>query len=200
MPVVNVNLVLDDATYAGVKAGVLELCGMVKDQNHRIQKHLPTVVGAAKEGASKAIDIVREHKKGLLVMGCVVVFGGAIAGTATYLVQKDKQKAKRQLGNSFQQYIDAAQAGTLTVEILDALINDLDNVSKWSKDDTIPLNLSAKQLSALFFSIYDHTKRMAEANSIDTGSIKVPKNFKKNTIVDLQGYLHIQKDILSNVA
>ena len=33
MPVVSVNLVLDDATYAGVKAGALELCGMVKDQN-----------------------------------------------------------------------------------------------------------------------------------------------------------------------
>lgn len=198
MPVVNVDLVLDDATYAGVKAGALELCGMVKDQNHRIQKHLPTVVDAAKEGATKAIDIVREHKKGLLIIGCIAAFGGAIAGTATYLTQKDKQNAKRQLGDSFQRYIDTAQAGTLTIEILDAFINDLDNVSKWSKDDTIPLNLSAKQLSALFFSIYDYTKRMAEANSIDTGSIKAPKRF--NTIVDLQSYLRIQKDILSSAA
>lgn len=200
MPVVNVNLVLDDATYAGVKAGALELCGMVKDQGHRIKKHLPTVVDAAKEEAAKAIDIVREHKKGLLIIGCVVACSGAIAGTATYLTQKDRQKAKRQLGNSFQQYIDAAQAGTLTTEILDALMNDLDNVSKWSKDDTIPLDLSAKQLSALFFSIYDYTKRMAEANSIDIGSIKAPEHFKKNTIVDLQGYLRIQKGILSGAA
>ena len=62
MPVVNVNLVLDEATYKGVMDGALELYGMVKDQKHRVRKHLPTVFDSAKEGASKAIDIVRNRE------------------------------------------------------------------------------------------------------------------------------------------
>ena len=65
MPVVNVNLLVDDKTYAGVKAGVLELCGMAKNvDNKRVAKHIPAVADAAKEGASKAIDFIRLHKKG----------------------------------------------------------------------------------------------------------------------------------------
>lgn len=30
MPVMNVSLLVDEKTYAGVKAGVLEICGMAK--------------------------------------------------------------------------------------------------------------------------------------------------------------------------
>ena len=45
MPVMNVNLVLDDATYAGVKAGLYELGGLVKNaDNKRVKKHLPRLV------------------------------------------------------------------------------------------------------------------------------------------------------------
>ena len=90
MPVVNVNLVLDEAIYKDVMAGTLELCGMVKDQKHRVRKHVPTVFDSAKEGAAKAIDIVRNHKKELLIVGpfqglpaCVEIkIGKGVCGTA----------------------------------------------------------------------------------------------------------------------
>ena len=197
MPVVNVNLVLDDATYKGVMEGALELCGMVKDNNHRIRKHLPTVVDSAKCGAVKAIDLVRAHKKELIVVGGIVVAGGIVAGTVSHFTQKEKRAAKKHLGASLQAYITAARDGELTVEIVDALIIDLDTVSKLYKDDSIPLNLSAKQISDLLSSIYDYTKRMADANSINANTIRSPKIFRKNTVNDLQKYLHIQKEILS---
>lgn len=200
MPIVNVNLVLDDDTYNGVINGALELCGMVKDNKHRIRKHLPTVVDSAKSGAAKAIDLVRAHKKELVVVGGIIIAGGMVIGTVTHFTQKEKRQAKQHLGESFQAYIDAAKNGSLSVEIVDTLIADLDSVSQLYKDDTIPLNLSAKQLSELFFSIYDYTKRMAEANCAQVDTIHAPKMFRKNTVADLQNYLHIQKEILSTAA
>ena len=77
MPVVNVNLLVDEKTYAGVKAGVLELCGMAKNvDNKRVAKHIPAVADAAKEGAAKAIDFIRVHKKGAIIAGGVLIVGG----------------------------------------------------------------------------------------------------------------------------
>ena len=66
MPVVNVNLLVDEKTYAGVKAGALELCGMAKNvDNKRVAKHIPAVADAAKEGAAKSTLFVY-IKKGQL--------------------------------------------------------------------------------------------------------------------------------------
>lgn len=200
MPVVNVNLVLDDATYKDVMDGALELCGMVKDQKHRIRKHLPTVLDSAKEGAAKAIDIVRNHKKELLIVGGIVIVGGVVVGTVSYFTQKEKRLAKKQFGKSLQIYLDAAQNGTLTVDILDALISDLEVVSKLHKGEEIPLNISAKNLTALLDSIYEYTQQFAQANNVNVYDIRAPKRFKKNTILDLQRYLKVQKEILTKAA
>lgn len=200
MPVVNVNLVLDDATYKDVLDGALELCGMVKDQKHRIRKHLPTVLDSAKEGAAKAIDIIRNHKKELLIVGGMVIVGGVVVGTISYFTQKEKQLAKKQFGKSLQVYLDAAQKGTLTVDVLDALISDLEAVSKLHKGEEIPLNISSMNLTALLNSIYEYTQQFAQANNVNAYDIRAPKRFKKNTILDLQQYLKVQKEILTKAA
>lgn len=64
MPIVPIYLDIDEKTYAGVKTGVLELCGLAKNANNkRVAKHIPAVADATKEGASKAIDFVRLHQK-----------------------------------------------------------------------------------------------------------------------------------------
>ena len=81
MPVVNVNLLVDEKTYAAVQAGVLELCGMAKNiDNKRVAKHIPAVADAAKEGAAKAIDFIRVHKKGTVIVSGILIIGSAIAG------------------------------------------------------------------------------------------------------------------------
>lgn len=200
MPVVNVNLVLDDVTYRGVIDGALELCGMVKDQNHRVRKHLPTVVDSAKEGAAKAIDIVRNHKKELLIVGSLAIVGGVVVGTVSYFTQREKRLAKKQFGQSLQVYLDAAQKGNLTIDVLDSLINDLEAIAKLHKGEEIQLNISAKNLTALLNSIYEYTQQFAQANNVPIYDIKAPKRFKKNTILDLQQYLIVQKEILTKAS
>lgn len=190
MPVMNVNLVLDDATYAGVKAGIYELGGLVKNaDNKRVKKHLPTVVDATKEGAAKAIDMIREHKKGLLVIGGVLIVGGAVAGAVTYISQKDKIKAKKKFSETLEVYLNAAKEGTLTSNLIDDLLASIEIVSKFSKDGAVPVNLTSKQLYSLFNSIYDFTKRMADANNVTTKGIKAPSKLSKSKILDLQNYL-----------
>ena len=201
MPVMNVNLVLDDATYAGVKAGIYELGGLIKNaDNKRVKKHLPTVVDATKEGAAKAIDMIREHKKGLLVIGGVLIVGGAVVGAVTYISQKDKIKAKKKFGETLEVYLNAAKEGTLTSNLIDDLLASIEIVSKFSKDGAVPINLTSKQLYSLFNSIYDFTKRMADANNVTTKGIKAPSKLSKSKMLDLQNYLVMQKQILDNAA
>ena len=139
MPVVNVNLLVDEKTYAGVKAGVLELCGMAKYvDNKRVAKHIPAVANAAQEG-------------------------------------------------------------NLTIEILDALIDSLNALSKDNPSKTVDLKINASQFSNLICSIFDYTIRLAVANNIDPALISKPKMLKKKTYLDLQYYLDMQKSIFELV-
>ena len=201
MPVVNVNLLVDEKTYAGVKAGVLELCGMAKNvDNKRVAKHIPAVADAAKEGAVKAIDFIREHKKGAIVIGGVLIVGGAITGTVGYIATRDQRKREKQFAKNLQIYLDAAQEGNLTIEILDALIGSLNALSKDNPSKTVDLKITASQFSDLIRSIFDYTIRLAEANNIDPALISKPKMLKKKTYLDLQYYLDMQKSIFEQVA
>ena len=201
MPVVNVNLLVDEKTYAGVKAGVLELCGMAKNvDNKRVAKHIPAVADAAKEGAVKAIDFIREHKKGAIVIGGVLIVGGAITGTVGYIATRDQRKREKQFAKNLQIYLVAAQEGNLTIEILDALIDSLNALSKDNPSKTVDLKITAFQFSDLIRSIFDYTIRLAEANNIDPALISKPKMLKKKTYLDLQYYLDMQKSIFEQVA
>ncbi len=201
MPVVNVNLLVDEKTYADVKAGVLELCGMAKNvDNKRVAKHIPAVADAAKEGASKAIDFIRLHKKGTLIVGGVIILGGAVVGTVGYITSRDKRKRERQFAKDLQVYLDAAREGKLTIEILDALINSLDQLSNDDPSKAVNLKITASQFSDLIHSIFDYTVRLAEANNINPALISKPKILKKKNYSDLHYYLNMQRSIFEQAA
>jgi hypothetical protein len=201
MPVVNVNLLVDEKTYAAVQAGVLELCGMAKNvDNKRVAKHIPAVADAAKEGASKAIDFIRLHKKGTLIVGGVIILGGAVVGTVGYITSLDKRKRERQFAEDLQVYLDAARESKLTIEILDALINSLDQLSNDDPSKAVNLKITASQFSDLIHSIFDYTIHLAEANNISPAFISKPKILKKKNYSDLQYYLNMQRSIFEQAA
>ena len=201
MPVVPIYLDIDEQTYAGVKAGVLELCGLAKDiDSKRVAKHIPAVADAAKEGASKAIDFIRENKKGAIIIGGVLIVGGAVAGAVGYVSHRKQLKLEKQFGEALQKYLDSARNGTMDIGILDALIHSIETLEKDDPQKTINLNISAAQFSELVNCIFDYTTRLAEANNISTKSIKRPKTFKKKTPDDLKYYLNLQKQIFEQAA
>ena len=201
MPVVPIYLDIDKKTYAGVKAGVLELCGLAKNvDNKRVAKHIPAVADSAKEGASKAIDFIRAHQKGTIIIGSVLAIGGAVTGTVGYIAHRQQRKLNKQFGVALQEYLDAARNGTLTVEILDTLICSIEAIEKSNPKKSINFNISVAQFSDLINCIFDYTKRLAEANNISTHSINRPKYFKKKTADDLKYYLNMQKHIFEQAA
>lgn len=201
MPVVNVNLLVDEKTYLGIKSGVLELCGMAKNvDNKRIAKHIPVVADAAKDGAAKAIDFIRLHKKGTLIVGGIIIAGGAVAGTISYFIARDKRKRNKKFAENLQIYLDAAREGILTIDIINTLINSLDQIQKDDKSKEVILPITATQFKNLIQSIFDYTIRLAEANNVDTDTIIKPKNMRNKSYLDLQYYLNIQKNIFEQAA
>lgn len=201
MPVVPIYLNIDEKTYAGVKAGLYELYGLAKEvDNKRVAKHIPAVTDAAKEGASKAIDFIRLHQKGTIIVGGVLIIGGAVAGTVGYVAHRKQRELDKQFGTALQEYLDSARNGTLNIEILDTLIASIEAVEKCNPKKPISLNVSAAQFGDLINCIFDYTKRLAEANNISTQSINRPKYFKKKTADDLKYYLNMQKHIFEQAA
>ena len=197
MPVVPIYLNIDDRTYAGVKAGALELCGLAKNvDNKRIAKHIPAVADAAKDGAAKAIDFIREHKRGTLVIGGILIVGGATAGTVGYISHRKQRKLDKQFGEALQNYLEAARNGDLTLDILNALISAIEAVEQANPNKSINLNVSTSQFSELIHCIFDYTLRLAEANNFNAQIINRPKYFKKKTADDLKYYLNMQRQIL----
>lgn len=200
MPVVSVNLLVDDKTHAAVEAGVLEICGLAKDVNsRRIAKHIPVVTNDKKKGIIKALDYVKQHKNGVFLVSSIVAVAGTVGGVAIYKVERNKRNLEKQFAKCLQVYLDAARSGKLTIDMIDELNQSLSALSGKSSK-SIHLKISATQLSDLIHSIFDYTKRLANVNNIDIGTIVEPKSSNNNTFADLQYYLNIQKNIFEQVA
>lgn len=201
MPIVPIYLNIDERTYAGVKAGVLELCGLAKNaDNKRVAKHIPAVADAAKEGASKAMVFIKEHKKETLIAGGVLVVGGAVAGAAGYFSHRKQRELDKQFGAALQSYLEAARKGDLTLEILNALIDSMEAVGHESPNKCMNLNISTAQFSELIHCIVDYTIRLAEANNYCIQNINRSKYCKKISAEDLKYYLNMQKYIFEQAA
>ena len=92
MVVVPVNVCVPDDIYEDILNGTLELYGLVKDNEHKIRKHLPTVKNAAETGAKKAFEIIKAHKGASIVVGSVIAVGTGVAITASCISYNKKKK------------------------------------------------------------------------------------------------------------
>lgn len=204
--------------------------GVVRDNKGVIRKHLPKVVAPAKENAAKVakaakvanaaknnkvvkaapvakgngiVQLVKKNPGVAIAAGAVVAVGGGVAYLAHHVKQK-KMTKQEECVSDFQKalkaYLKAAKTGKLNEKVVDDLLVALENAQSSKAGDAVMLSIPAKQLNDLISSIFDYTKRLAEANAFKDVRISAPKRGTKNSIANLQSYLEIQKQIIEKAA
>lgn len=210
MPIVQVPLDVPDDIYEGVLKGSLELMGLVKDQQHKVRKHIARanvpkakeVAKAPKAAKAGILQVVKEHK----VVAIGVAVGAAVIGAGAYAVHSVKERKKEAaeeriagFQKALKDYLKASKKGKLNAKVVDNLLNALEDLETKKLGKDIELTIPASQLTALIFSIFTYTQSLAEANSFEV-KIAEPKKGTKGNIVSLKSYLEIQKQILENAA
>ena len=191
MPIVPVYLDVPEDIYKDILSGSLEVLGLVKDNNHRIRKHLPTVKQASKEGVVKALEVIKEHKGATIIVGGIIAAGIGTVATITYIQQNKIRKQKAKINIALKNYIDSTKSGNINTDIIDELLSYLDDDNNNSY-----IKLDEKQFSELIKCIYNYTISLAESNSLKV-SLPSPKG---NNIINLREYLNTQKEIISAVS
>lgn len=188
MVVVPINVCVPDDIYDDILNGSLELYGLVKDAEHKVRKHLPTIKNAAENGVKKAAEVIKEHKNASIV-GVALAVGTGVAVTVSCVSYSKKKKDITFFNKCLESYYTSIKEGTLSDEIIDKLIYSLDIL----EEKKISVKMSPSKLSAIVFSVFDYTNKLAEANN---QKVKISKPKKKDNIIDIREYLEIQKDII----
>lgn len=189
MVVVPINVCVPDDIYDDILNGSLELYGLVKDGEHKVRKHLPTIKNAAENGVKKAAEVIKEHKNASIVVGVALAVGTGVAVTVSCVSYGKKKKDITFFNECLESYYTSIKEGTLNDEIIDKLIYSLDIL----EEKKISVKMSPSKLSAIVFSVFDYTNKLAEANN---QKVKISKPKKKDNIIDIREYLKIQKDII----
>lgn len=204
--------------------------GVVRDNKGVIRKHLPKVAAQAKDGAAKAakaakvanaaknnkvvkaapvakgngiVQLVKKNPGVAIAAGAVVAVGGGVAYLAHHVKQKKMTKQEECVADfqkALKAYLKAAKTGKLNEKVVDDLLVALENAQNSKAGDAVMLSIPAKQLNDLISSIFDYTKRLADANAFKDVRIVAPKRGAKNSIANLQSYLEIQKQIIEKAA
>lgn len=212
MKIAQVNLAVSDDIYSDIMKGTLEIAaGVVRDNKGVIRKHLPKVANVVKE--NKAVKAVAANKnamqivKNLKVVGIVIGAVVAVGGGVVYMVHRHKEKKTEALEgyianfqNALKAYLKAAKAGAINEKVVDNLLEALKELRNSKVGDAVMLSISATQLNELINSIFDYTRQLAEANDFTDVRVKSPKRGSKNSIMNLQNYLEIQRQIIAKAA
>ena len=200
MAIVSVKMDVPDNIYAEVMAGTAVLKGLVKNAgNKRIRKHVDLVPMSAKEQALQAL----KSNKNWVIGGIIALLIFLGAGAAYLFHRKKKKNADDktiEFSNSLKEYLKEAKEGQLDYETLNSLIVALEGLKNSKNGNLESLNLSPTQLNTLIKNIFEYTKALAKANSVDVKEIKKPSKKQKNKVVDLMSYLETQKQIFEQSA
>lgn len=149
--------------------------------------------------------LLKKHK-GVAIVGGIGL--AVLVGTAIYFhIEKNKSniepkvpKSITDFHNALITYLEAAVNGKLDVNVLSCLISSVDEVEKDSSGGKIDIDFSTGELNTLVNCIFDHTIKLAEANSFELDDLDTSCSSVDNTLINLHCHLEAQKSIFKNTA
>ena len=201
MAILPVAFDVPDFIQAELESGsLIRYGGIIRDQAGHIVQHLSEVDLPGNDSAGKAGQLMSFAKKnkGVLIGTAIVVAAAAAAGIGWVISRNKKNQTIRipkcivDFNSAFQCYITSIQAGTLDQKILDDVLKALEEIKKNQESGGMDITFSVENAQYLVDMVRDYTERLADANSY-----KMPEHITSNgnTVIDLQQYLSIQKDI-----
>ena len=167
MPIVQVPLDIPDDIYKDLLNGSLNLFGLVKDNQHRIRRHIPKakLVKSDEIKENGFFQVVKQHR----VAAIFIVATVTVAGISAYVFHNFKEgkiDVVEEKALSFQkalkEYLKASKKGKLNTRVVENLLAALDELEKEKLGKNIELIIPAAQLKELIFSIFTYTESLAQ--------------------------------------
>lgn len=206
MPIIQQKFYVPDDIATGLATGKYSLFGGVVrwatgTKRGQIVKHLKPMNTSVADEASgfltKAAQYVSTHKKGFVIGG--VTFVVAVAGGATAVYFKLKEPSVvRNFKKALSVYIEAIRNGNMSLEQINSLYNALENLRQHKNFKKFSVKLSAEEIDTVVSQICEYTMTLAKNNNFHVNEDEM--NGKNISVLSLQKYLSIQKDIFEQVA
>ena len=171
----------------------------------QIVKHLQPIDLKAAEQAqgvgAKALQFVKEHKKGTII----VAVGAAAIGGGVWIYNKVKNhepKVVTEFRAALRVYIDAIREGNMDVDKINGLMVALEKLKEHKDYEKISIQLTAEDLEVLVGRIYEYTLKLAKDNEVELTDeeLRISKVKNTGTIINLQNCLKAQKRIFEAAA
>lgn len=171
----------------------------------QIVKHLQPIDLKAAEQAqgvgAKALQFVKEHKKGTII----VAAGAAAVGGGIWIYNKVKNhepKVVTEFRAALRVYIDAIREGNMDIDKINSLMAALEKLKEHKDYEKISIQLTAEDLEVLVGRIYEYTIKLAKDNEVELTDEELRISEVKNTgtIINLQNCLRAQKRIFEATA
>lgn len=205
MPVVQDAFYIPDDIATGLATGLYRRIGSVVryavgPNKGQIVKHLkPIDLKVAEEAQGigvKALQLVKEHKKGTII----TVAAAAVVGTGAFVYSKVKNhepKVVTEFRTALRVYIDAIREGNMDIDIINNTMDALEELKQHKNYEKISIQLATEDLEVLVGRIYEYTIKLTKDNGVELPEDELRTSHAKTvgTIINLQNYLKAQKRI-----
>ena len=210
MPVVQDVFYIPDDIATGLATGLYQRIGSVvryavgpnKGRIVKLLKPIDLKVAEEAQGiGDKAIQFVKEHKKGTLI----TVAAAAVVGTGAFVYSKVKNhepKVVTEFRTALRVYIDAIREGNMDIDIINNTMDALEELKQHKNYEKISIQLATEDLEVLVGRIYEYTIKLAKDNDVELPEDELRTSQAKTvgTIINLQNYLKAQKRTFETTA
>ncbi len=209
MAVMQVVMKMSEKAALGIATGTMvRHGGVVYHKKGGIVEHLTdaTVSTVANESVISTVAKLLKSSKILIAIG----LGAVLVGGMVYFVKDKKNKKNEQqtmpkmskcianYNDSVVAYLDAINRGNVNLDKINCVLT---NITLLRESSEITIDFAQEKSEILVNHVYEYTKKLANANSVEHMKFEKPTSFSTdNTLLYLSHYLDIQKKIFEDAA